>query len=197
MSKRPNFLIIVADDLGFSDVGCFGSEIQTPRLDQMARDGLMFTDCELVYKDTLTTVHSAATCSPTRAMLFSGTDSHLSGLGTMAEGRAGATHTWNRPGYEGYLSEDDSSWADLQTLTSRRFLKSWRTAATTTFSLVNGIWGSSQSAIRTREGSIGHWPCYQARRIIGPFTPSWKSTMGSWLECRYCTRRMESGRYSG
>ena len=38
-------------------------------------------------------------------MLFSGTDSHLSGLGAMAEGRAGATHTWNRPGYEGYLSE--------------------------------------------------------------------------------------------
>lgn len=63
MSKRPNFLIIVADDLGFSDVGAFGGEIRTPNLDSLAQDGLRFTD-----------FHSAAACSPTRSMLLSGTD---------------------------------------------------------------------------------------------------------------------------
>lgn len=43
MTKRPNFLIILADDLGFSDVGCFGSEIKTPNIDKLAQNGLRFT----------------------------------------------------------------------------------------------------------------------------------------------------------
>ena len=56
-SKRPNLLIIVADDLGFSDLGCFGGEIKTPNLDKLASNGLRFTD-----------FHAAAACSPSRAM---------------------------------------------------------------------------------------------------------------------------------
>lgn len=63
MAKRPNFLIIVADDLGFSDVGAFGSEIKTPNTDSLGNDGLLFTD-----------FHSASACSPTRSMLMTGTD---------------------------------------------------------------------------------------------------------------------------
>lgn len=63
MSERPNFLVIVADDLGFSDTGCFGAEIQTPNIDSLAYEGLRFTD-----------FHAAAACSPTRSMLLSGTD---------------------------------------------------------------------------------------------------------------------------
>lgn len=47
--QRPNFLLIVADDLGFSDVGAFGSEIPTPHLDALANDGLRFSDCESGY----------------------------------------------------------------------------------------------------------------------------------------------------
>ena len=45
-SSRPNFLIILADDLGYSDIGCFGSEIRTPNLDELARNGARFSDCE-------------------------------------------------------------------------------------------------------------------------------------------------------
>lgn len=63
MAKQPNFLIIVADDLGFSDTGCFGGEIKTPNIDGLVNGGIRFTD-----------FHAAAACSPTRAMLFSGTD---------------------------------------------------------------------------------------------------------------------------
>ena len=59
MSKRPNFLVIVADDLGFSDLGAFGGEIATPHLDALALDGLRLTD-----------FHTAPTCSPTRSMLL-------------------------------------------------------------------------------------------------------------------------------
>jgi arylsulfatase A-like enzyme len=52
----PNFLIIVADDLGFSDCGCFGGEIRTPNIDWLASNGIKFTD-----------FHAAAACSPTRS----------------------------------------------------------------------------------------------------------------------------------
>ena len=61
--SRPNFLVIVADDLGFSDVGAFGGEIKTPNIDSITKDGIRFTD-----------FHAAPACSPTRSMLLSGTD---------------------------------------------------------------------------------------------------------------------------
>ena len=70
--KKPNFLILIADDLGFSDLGCYGGEISTPNLDKLARTGTRMTG-----------FHTASACSPTRAMLLSGTDSHLAGLGQM------------------------------------------------------------------------------------------------------------------
>lgn len=91
-SKPPNFLIIVADDLGFSDLGFMGSEIRTPNLDALAADGLL-----------LRNFHVAPTCSPTRAMLLSGTDAHPAGLGTM-RGEASPEQA-GQPGYEGYLSD--------------------------------------------------------------------------------------------
>ena len=95
--RRPNFLIIVADDLGFSDTGAYGSEIKTPNIDFLARTGLRMTD-----------FHTAPTCSPTRSMLFSGTDNHIAGLGAMWEQmkRGGLEHYEGRRGYEGYLNWD-------------------------------------------------------------------------------------------
>jgi arylsulfatase A-like enzyme len=90
--RPPNFLLIVADDLGFSDLGAFGGEIDTPHLDRLALAGVRMTD-----------FHSAPACSPTRAMLMSGTDPHLAGIGSMLEV---ALPTFSgAPGYEGYLNE--------------------------------------------------------------------------------------------
>lgn len=91
--KRPNFLIIVADDLGYSDIGPFGSEISTPVLDRLAKEGVK-----------LTNFHTASACSPTRSMLFSGTDNHIAGLGQMTEHMGGRDVYKKRPGYEGYLN---------------------------------------------------------------------------------------------
>ncbi len=88
---RPNILLIVVDDVGFNDLGIFGSEIRTPNIDALARAGVM-----------LTNYHVAPNCSPTRAMLFSGTDSHNAGLGNMAEDLA--PNQKGNPGYEGYLN---------------------------------------------------------------------------------------------
>lgn len=89
---RPNILLIVADDLGFSDIGAFGGEIDTPNLDALAREGLRLTD-----------FHSAATCSPTRSMLLSGVDHHVAGIGSMAE--LTVEEQKGKPGYEGYLND--------------------------------------------------------------------------------------------
>jgi arylsulfatase len=89
-ARRPNFLLIVADDLGFSDIGAFGGEIDTPSLDHLAYTGLRFTD-----------FHSAPACSPTRSMLLTGTDHHIAGLGTMLEV---SPEFRGAPGYEGYLN---------------------------------------------------------------------------------------------
>ena len=91
-AERPNVLLIVADDLGYSDLGSFGGEIQTPNLDRLAFGGVR-----------LTNFHVAPTCSPTRSMLLSGVDSHKAGLGNMAEEIA--PNQQGQPGYEGYLND--------------------------------------------------------------------------------------------
>jgi arylsulfatase A-like enzyme len=91
-AKRPNILLIVADDLGYSDVGAFGGEIETPNIDSLAMNGVKFTN-----------FHAAPTCSPSRSMLLSGTDSHLAGLGNMAE--LLQPEQKGKSGYEGYLND--------------------------------------------------------------------------------------------
>ena len=95
-----NILMIVVDDLGFSDLGAYGGEISTPNLDELAYRGVR-----------LTNFHVAPNCSPTRAMLMSGVDSHLSGLGIM-ESYIGPAQK-GQPGYEGYLNFDVVSVATI------------------------------------------------------------------------------------
>jgi len=95
--SRPNILFIVADDLGYTDLGVYGGEIETPHLDQLAKAGIMLTD-----------FHNQAVCGPTRASILSGTDNRNAG---------GAMHqTPNQigvPGYESHLSRDVVPFSDL------------------------------------------------------------------------------------
>ena len=88
---QPNFIVIVADDMGFSDPGCFGGDIHTPNIDRLATQGVRYTN-----------FYVAPTCSPTRSMLLSGIDNHLVGMGTMYEYMA-PNHE-DEPGYEGILT---------------------------------------------------------------------------------------------
>ncbi|MCX7173854.1 MAG: arylsulfatase [Proteobacteria bacterium] len=99
-AKQPNILLILADDLGFADIGAFGGEIPTPKLDELARSGLQ-----------LTRFYTSSQCAPTRAMLMSGVDSHLAGLGAMQEGMS--ENQVGQPGYEGYLNNRVVSMASL------------------------------------------------------------------------------------
>lgn len=98
--KQPNILIITADDMGFSDVGAFGSEIQTPTLDSIANEGLRFNN---YYTNPL--------CTPTRTSLMSGVDHHRAGAGTM--GLFTAPNQKGKPGYEGFLRDEFVTLGDL------------------------------------------------------------------------------------
>jgi arylsulfatase A-like enzyme len=89
--KRPNIVFILADDMGFSDIGCYGSEIDTPNLDSLARGGLRFTD-----------FHNSPRCCPSRAALLTGLYSHQVGMGMMTSDHG----TYPYPAYAGDLSQN-------------------------------------------------------------------------------------------
>ncbi len=84
--SQPNILLLVADDLGYTDLGCFGGDIATPNLDSLAYNGIRFSN-----------FHTAPMCAPTRAMLLSGTYSHIAGMGRQ-------NLELDVFGYEGYLT---------------------------------------------------------------------------------------------
>jgi arylsulfatase A-like enzyme len=92
----PNVVVMLADDLGFADLGCFGSEIATPNLDAMAAGGLRYTN-----------FHSTPMCSPTRASLLTGVNHHLAGFGTVAHVDAGF------PGYAMELPADTATLPEI------------------------------------------------------------------------------------
>ncbi len=85
--NKPNIIVIVADDLGYADLGCYGGIIETPNLDKLAARGTQFTN-----------FHTAPTCAPTRAMLLTGNDNHIAGMGIQGE-------TMEEWGYEGHLTD--------------------------------------------------------------------------------------------
>ena len=90
-SKRPNILVLMGDDFGYSDIGPFGSEITTPNLDTLAKDGKI-----------LTNYHTNSVCSPARVAFLTGVDNHIGGIGTMYENIA--PNQVGKPGYETYIN---------------------------------------------------------------------------------------------
>jgi arylsulfatase len=93
--RRPNILLILADDLGYSDLGCYGGEIATPNLDQLATNGVRFTQ-----------FYTTARCCPSRASLLTGQYPHRVGVGHMTE-------DLGQPGYRGKLSENGATIAEV------------------------------------------------------------------------------------
>ncbi len=86
--ERPNIILIMADDMGYSDLGCFGSEIQTPNLNKLAAEGLRITQ-----------FYNAGRCCPTRASLLTGLYQHQAGVGDMMG-------DFGIPAYQGYLNKE-------------------------------------------------------------------------------------------
>jgi arylsulfatase A-like enzyme len=98
--KPPNILVIMGDDFGFSDLGAFGSEISTPNLDALAKDGKI-----------LTNYHTMPVCSPARVSFLTGVDNHIGGIGTMYENIA--PNQVGKPGYETYINNRVVTVAEL------------------------------------------------------------------------------------
>jgi len=92
---RPNIIIIMADDMGYSDLGCYGSEIQTPNLDYLASNGVRFTQ-----------FYNNGRCCPTRASLLTGLYPHQAGIGEM-------TTPGGQPGYQGFLTPNTVTLAEV------------------------------------------------------------------------------------
>ncbi len=94
-ATKPNILVILVDDMGFSDVGCYGSEIPTPNLDALAKNGLRFTQ-----------FYNTGRCCPTRAALLTGVYSHQAGVGHMVNNQ-------KAPGYVGHLNDSCVTMAEV------------------------------------------------------------------------------------
>jgi len=101
-AERPNIVLIMADDMGFSDLGCFGSEIATPNLDRLAADGLR-----------LTQFYNGARCCPTRAQLLTGIYAHQAGIGFMEPTNAYNKPFRHIPEYQGYLNRNCVTLAEV------------------------------------------------------------------------------------
>lgn len=92
--KKPNIILIMADDMGYSDIGCFGSEIKTPNLDRLAASGVRITQ-----------FYNASRCCPTRASLLTGLYQHQAGVGDMV-------NNLGYPAYQGYLNSQSVTLAE-------------------------------------------------------------------------------------
>lgn len=124
----PNIVFVVLDDVGFADLGCYGSEIDTPNMDGLAAGGLRYNN-----------FHVTSMCSPTRACLLTGRNAHSVGMGIIAEWSTGF------PGYRGRITRGAATLAEI--LRDHAY-----------HTLAVGKWHLTPLAEATAAGPFGDWP---------------------------------------
>ena len=143
VTKRPNIVMILLDDAGYSDFGAFGSEIETPHIDRIAKEGILFTQ-----------FHVTPNCTSTRASLLTGMDHHRTGFGTHA---VTTTNQNGKPGYEGFLN------GQVVTLAEVLRTAGYRTMMAGKWHLGNkdpGTWPSGRGfddSFALLNGGASHW----------------------------------------
>ena len=128
INRKPNIVLILVDDSGLMDFGAYGGEAQTPTIDRLAKNGMMFTN-----------MHASPACAPSRAMLLTGSDSHLAGVANLPEMLPKAYQS--KPGYGGILNNR------VQTIATRLKEVNYNTYAT-------GKWhlGHDENTLPTKRG---------------------------------------------
>ncbi len=128
LKRKPNIVMVILDDVGFGDLGCYGAEHKTPCMDQIAADGTRFNN-----------FHVTALCAPTRACLLTGRNAHAVGVGNIAE--------WGRdhPSYKGWIREDAATLAEILRP------EGYSTLAT-------GKWHLTPLGDQNGTGPFDHWP---------------------------------------
>nr|HIA88700.1 arylsulfatase [Gammaproteobacteria bacterium] len=103
-AERPNIIIILVDDMGFSDIGAYGGEIKTPHIDSLAQGGVRFSQ-----------FYNASRCCPTRATLMTGLHPHLTGIGHMTNSPNSEKHDKGNafPSYRGFLNRQCATLGEL------------------------------------------------------------------------------------
>jgi arylsulfatase A-like enzyme len=149
---RPNVILILADDLGFSDIGCFGGEIDTPNLDFLASKGIRFTH-----------FYNAGRCCPTRASLLTGLYPHQAGIGYMEPGNKYNKPINHIPEYQGYLNKQCVTIAEVLKMSGYQTFMAgkWHVGAEKGqepldrgFDRFYGILGGASHFFKPREGQI-------------------------------------------
>jgi arylsulfatase A-like enzyme len=102
LNRQPNIILILADDMGFSDLGCYGGEILTPHIDQLSDNGIRFSQ-----------FYNTARCCPTRASLLTGLHPHQTGIGHMTNPPGTKSYDKGVYGYRGYLNRDCVTLAEV------------------------------------------------------------------------------------
>lgn len=164
---RPNILFIIADDLGFSDIGCYGSEISTPALDALAKDGMRMLN-----------YHTAAACSPTRSMVLTGTDAHLGGLGCLIEYKQGnpiGKRFDGRKGYEGYMNKEVAPISEILQDEGYYTALSGKVSGRKDRADDSGTLECGRSMVRGQEGLQKASPCFQGARITMAGSLFWRT----------------------
>ncbi|MAZ26844.1 MAG: arylsulfatase [Cytophagaceae bacterium] len=100
--QKPNIILIMSDDMGYSDIGAYGGEVETPNLDKLAAEGVKFTQ-----------FYNTARCCPTRASLMTGLYPHQTGIGHMTNPPNSDQHDMELPAYRGYLNKNNVTLAEL------------------------------------------------------------------------------------
>ena len=154
-AKQPNLLVIVVDDMGWSDLSAFGGEADTPHLDALTARGVR-----------LTNFHTSPVCSTTRAMLMTGCDHHEVGMGCMVETMTPEMR--GKPGYEGYLTDRASTIAErLRDAIGTPFnLQGYELYASASIGIVKGNTSYRSVDDLLRDADTGEW--FAGCAIAGP-----------------------------
>lgn len=158
--NRPNIVLVLADDLGFSDVGCYGGEIDTPHLDRLARDGVRMSQ-----------FYNTARCSPSRASLLTGLHPHQTGIGILT--------TDQRPyGYQGFLNDRCVTLAEVLRDAGYGTYLSGKWHLTGSFTEPDGVWPTERGFDRFFGTLGGAGSYYDPITLTRDTTPVDRSELG-------------------